>query len=73
MDSLFTIRIPKKMKQELEAIKRSEGTDLADIVRDSLLRVIALHKLKGARTKMLPFAERLGIFTDEDVFEKFRS
>jgi len=73
MKSLLTIRVPTELKLALEEIREEEGVDISELVRDSLKRIIALHQLKKARTKTRSFAEQVGIFSDEDVFEKLRS
>ena len=72
MNSTITFRIPKQMKLELERVCRLEGVELSMVIRESLKRVIALHKFRRLRNSTLPFAERVGVFSDEDVF-KFKS
>lgn len=60
-------------KKTLEEIREQEGLQISSLVRDSLTRIIALHQLKKSRSIILPYAEKQGIFTDEDVFQKLRS
>ncbi|MBL7662378.1 CopG family transcriptional regulator [bacterium] len=67
MNSTITLRIPKAMKDELEAVSKEQGIASSDIVRESLRRLLNVYKFKTLRSKILPYAERKGIFSDEDV------
>jgi predicted transcriptional regulator len=64
----LTIRIPKTLRKELDALCEEEQRPASDVVRDSLRRYIAAQKFRRLRGKTLPFAEAQGFLTDEDVF-----
>lgn len=64
----LTIRLPEKLKTDLDQISREENKAVSDIVRESLRRYIAIEKFRSVRRKVLPFAEAQGLLTDEDVF-----
>ena len=65
----LTIRIPKTLRKELDALCAEEQRPASDVVRDSLRRYIAAQKFRRLRGRTLPFAEAQGFLTDEDVFE----
>ncbi|MBE3069189.1 MAG: ribbon-helix-helix protein, CopG family [Planctomycetes bacterium] len=65
----LTIRIPKTLREELEALSARQQRPTSEVVRESLRRYIAAEKFRRLRGKTLPFAEAQGFLTDEDVFE----
>ena len=65
--SNITLRVPEEVKRQLEDICAKEGVDMSTLVRESLQRLIALHRFKQLRQTTLPFSERAGVFADEDV------
>lgn len=67
----LTIRLPKDLRAELEAISREDERPVSDIVRESLRRYVAVRQFRRLRGKVLPFAEAQGFLTDEDVFRAF--
>ena len=70
MSQTLTVRIPNKLKEELQEISRAEGKPISDLVRGSLQRYIAIYRFRKLRNMVLPFAEAQGILTDEDVFKE---
>jgi predicted transcriptional regulator len=67
--SNLTIRIPKALRKELDALSAQEQRPASDVVRESLRRYIAAQKFRRLRRRTLPFAEAQGFLADEDVFE----
>ncbi|HYA93483.1 MAG TPA: ribbon-helix-helix protein, CopG family [Thermodesulfobacteriota bacterium] len=70
MSQTLTVRIPNKLKEELQEISRAERKPISDLVRGSLQRYIAIYRFRKLRNMVLPFAEAQGILTDEDVFKE---
>jgi len=70
MNQTLTVRIPDELKRELEKIGKAENKPLSDIVRDSIVRYVAIQRFRRLRNMVLPFAEAHGILTDEDVFDR---
>ena len=70
MSQTLTVRIPNKLKEELQEISRAERKPISDLVRKSLQRYIAIYRFRKLRNMVLPFAEAQGILTDEDVFKE---
>lgn len=67
--STLTIRIPEKLRQELDKLSRDKQQPVSDLVRDSLRQYVAVERFRELRKKTLPFAEAAGLLTDEDVFK----
>jgi len=67
--STLSIRIPDRLRRELEKLSRQENRPVSEVVRDSLRRYVAIQRFHALRKKTLPFAEAQGFLTDEDVFK----
>ncbi|OGQ50789.1 MAG: CopG family transcriptional regulator [Deltaproteobacteria bacterium RIFCSPLOWO2_02_FULL_53_8] len=70
MRETITISLPSELKKKLTAVVKQEHTNRSDIVREALRQYFAREEFQRLRRRMLPQAERSGIFTDEDVFKK---
>lgn len=67
--SSLTIRIPDKLRRELDKLSRDRHQPVSDLVRDSLRRYVALERFRQLRQKAVPLAEAQGLVTDEDMFK----
>ena len=67
--SSLTIRIPEKLRRELDKLSRDRQQPVSDLVRDSLRRYVAIERFRLLRKKTLPLAEAQGFLTDEDIFK----
>ena len=63
-----TVRLDASVQKELDRLSRQLGRSRSDIVRDAILRQVALLRFERSRRALLPLAEARGILTDEDVF-----
>lgn len=66
--SSITIRLPKDLQDELDALCRRQHRSSSDVVRESLHRYLVQEQLRELREQLRPFAEAKGLLTDEDVF-----
>jgi predicted transcriptional regulator len=66
----LTVRLPPKLRRELDRLSRERRLPAGEIVRDSLRRYLAVERFRALRGKAIPFAEAEGFLTDEDVFSK---
>lgn len=64
----LTVRLDRKLQQELLRLSRQLGCSRSEIVRDAIRRQLALLRFEQTRRTLLPLAEAQGILTDEDVF-----
>jgi len=67
--SSLTIRIPEKLRKELDKLSRDKQQPVSDLVRDSLRKYVALERFRELRKKSMPLAEAQGFVTDEDVMK----
>jgi predicted transcriptional regulator len=67
--STLNVRIPERLRRELEKVAKSEDRPVSEVVRDSLRRYVAVQRFRALRKKTLPFAEAQGFLTDDDVFK----
>lgn len=65
----LTVRMPEKLRAELERTSMQQNKPVSDVVRDSVRRYVATEKFRPLRKKVLPFAEAQGLVTDEDIFK----
>jgi predicted transcriptional regulator len=70
MSETLTVRIPESMRIELIEISKEQKKSVSDLVRESLKKFIAVQRFRKIRKMVMPFAEKRGIFTDEDVFNE---
>lgn len=69
MTETITIRLPKKIQEELEKVVRKEKTSKSEVIREAIARYLAAKRFQQLRKQVLPFAEAQGLLTDEDVFK----
>ncbi|MFZ4397679.1 MAG: CopG family ribbon-helix-helix protein [Kiritimatiellia bacterium] len=65
----MTIRLPERLRDDVQRLGKLEHKAVSDIVRESLRRHVAVQRFRAIRRKVLPFAEAQGLVTDEDVFK----
>jgi predicted transcriptional regulator len=68
----LTVRIPEKLRREIQAISKDEKVAVSDIVREAIRRYVAIQRFRSLRRRVLPFAEAQGLLTDEDVFRALK-
>lgn len=69
MPNTITIRIPKQLQKEIDTLMKAEKTTRSEIIREAVMRYVALKRFQHLRKQVLPFAEAEGLLTDEDVFK----
>ena len=68
MKSTVTIRLDAQLQRQLDRACRQLGRTRSDVVRDAVRRQLSLLRFERNRRSLLPYAERAGYLTDEDVF-----
>jgi len=69
MPETITIRLPEKLQKELDVVTRKEKISRSEVIREALVRYIAIKRFQQLRKQALPFAEAEGLLTDEDIFK----
>ena len=72
MGETITVRIPKKLRAQLNLISKEKRIPASEIVRESLQNYLTLQRFRKLRSKVLPFAEVQGLLTDEDIFQQLK-
>ncbi|MBI4411916.1 MAG: CopG family transcriptional regulator [Deltaproteobacteria bacterium] len=72
MEPTLTIRMPARLRKDLQQISKKEQLPVSDIVRKSIAGYIFVYKFRRLRGKVLPYAEAKGWLTDEDVFRALK-
>ena len=66
----ITVRLDRKLEQQLNRLARKTGRPKSDLVREALRRQLAIARFEELRGSVAPFAEARGWLTDEDVFRE---
>jgi metal-responsive CopG/Arc/MetJ family transcriptional regulator len=69
MQETITIRLPEKLQKELDVVTRKEKISRSEVIREAIVRYIAIKRFQQLRKQALPFAEAEGLLTDEDIFK----
>ncbi len=69
MQLTLTIRIPREVRRELQAISKAEHIAVSDLVREAIRKTIAIHQFRRLRKRVVPYARSQGFLSDEDVFD----
>ncbi|MFI5335865.1 MAG: CopG family transcriptional regulator [Opitutales bacterium] len=64
----LTLRLPAKLSRDLAAASKQSKLTKSDLARDAIERQIRVWRFEQARARAVPRAQKMGIFTDEDVF-----
>jgi len=65
----LTIRLPDRLRADLQKLSKEFGRSISDIARESIRRYVAVERFHSLRKRVPPFAEAQGFLTDEDVFK----
>ncbi len=70
MKSAITIRLDDELDKMLNQVSRNLRRSRSEVIRDSLRRQLAILLFDSLRDKAIPYAEKKGYLTDEDVFRE---
>ncbi len=71
MRTVLSVSLPEHMSEELDRFAKSTGRNKSDIVKESLAMFLWEMKLKAVQRKLAPKAKKLGIVSEDDVFNAF--
>lgn len=66
-NTVVMLRLPKKLKSDLDRIAKLLGQNKSEIVRDALQRKLAILEMDFIRGHASKVFRKGGIITDEDV------
>ena len=67
MSDTITIRLSEKERNNLESTSKKTNLTVSQLVREAVRRYLAVERFRALRAETVPYAERAGFFTDEDV------
>jgi predicted transcriptional regulator len=70
MKSAITIRLDAELDKMLNQVSRKLKRSRSEVVRDSLRRQLSIYIFETLRKNALPFAEKKGYLTDDDIFRE---
>lgn len=69
MQKTIAITVPEDMAADLAELAREEGCADEEVILDMLRRYLLIRRIHLMREEMIPKAQKLGVFTDQDVFD----
>ena len=70
MKNAITIRLDDELDKMLNQVSTKLRRSRSEVVRDSLRRQLAILLFDSIREKAVPYAEKKGLLTDEDIFRE---
>jgi predicted transcriptional regulator len=70
MKSAITIRLDEELDKMLNQVSRKLKRSRSEVVRDSLRRQLSIYIFETLRKNALPFAEKKGYLTEDDIFRE---
>ena len=70
MKNAITIRLDADLEKMLNQVSRKLKQTRSEVVRDSLRRQLSIHLFETLRKNALPFAEKKGYLTDDDILNE---
>jgi len=70
MRESVSISLPTWLKDKLDRAVKNDRMNRSDVVREALREYFARKDLERIRRNMVPLAEDMGVYTDEDVFKE---
>ncbi|HEX8430496.1 MAG TPA: ribbon-helix-helix domain-containing protein [Longimicrobium sp.] len=64
----ISVSIPEELAGEIDRFTRAEGISDSDLVRNALREYLFVRRSRALRLELMPYAEAVGVYTDEDVF-----
>lgn len=68
MREILSVSIGTKLKKKLNTAAKKYKTTKSDIVVNAVEKYLASMDFQGVREKLMPYAKRKGILTDEDIY-----
>lgn len=70
MKSVITIRLDAELDRMLNKVTRNLRRSKSEVIRDSLRRQLSIFIFDDLRNKAIPYAEKKGYLTDDDIFRE---
>ncbi|GEM_PF-735804 len=71
MREILTISIDSKLKEKVEKAAEKFNVSKSELVKKAIEKYILHEEFQEIRSMLIPFGEKAGYFTDEDIFKDF--
>ncbi len=71
MREVLSISIDKNLKESVEEAASKYHISKRELVKKAIVNYIAHEEFREIRKMAVPYAEKAGYFTDEDIFDEF--
>ena len=68
MRKSLSISLPHELEEEIAKLGKAKSLTRSEIVKLALRQFLIQQRLSSLREKLIPHAQKRGLFTDEDVF-----
>jgi predicted transcriptional regulator len=69
MREILTISVDKALKSKVERAAKRLKVSKSELVKKAIEKYIVKEEFQELRALLIPYAEKAGYFTDEDVFK----
>jgi metal-responsive CopG/Arc/MetJ family transcriptional regulator len=69
MREILTISVDKALKIKVERAAKRLKVSKSELVKKAIEKYIVKEELQDIRSLLIPYAEKAGYFTEEDVFK----
>lgn len=69
MREILTISVDKELKNKVERAAKRLRVSKSELVKKAIEKYIVKEEFEELRNMLIPYAEKAGYFTDEDVFK----
>ncbi len=69
MREILTISVDKALKTKVERTAKRLKVSKSELVKKAIEKYIAKEEFRELRALLIPYGEKAGYFTDEDVFK----
>ena len=70
MRSIVSVSLEKTMKKKLDEAAKKFHVSKSEIIQKALEKYISHENFRELRDILVPYAEKAGYFTDEDIFNE---
>ncbi len=71
MREILSISIDSQLKNKVERAAKKFNISKSELVKNAIKKYILQQELDEIRETLIPYAEKAGFFTDEDIFKEF--
>jgi len=71
MREILSISIDSQLKNKVEIAAKKFNISKSELVKNAIEKYILHQELNEIRNILIPYAEKAGFFTDDDIFNEF--